>query len=513
MAVELPSFDEPPPSDAEVLVIGAGIAGLTTALELAKRGREVVVIEDGAIGGGETARTSAHLASAVDDRYHVLEKTFGASGAAAIAESHAAAISYIEATGIPCDFQRVDGYLWTPDGSDDELVLEQAAAERAGLVCSIVDRAPIVSKGRALRFRDQAAFDPLCYLLGLVELCREAGVSIHTGVHAEAIEETTLRKRPLTVKLRRREPIAASYVVDATNNDMSSSFAICLQQAPYRSYCVSFAIPKQAIEHALYWETGDNYHYLRIIPGAEHDVLVVGGEDHRVGQVDEGPQFAALEAWTRAHVPIAGAVVDRWSGQIMEPVDGPAHIGKSGNLRNVFVCTGDSGNGLTHGTIAGLLIPALLDNSSPGPTWLELAAKVYSPTRGHAHAAGTYVAEAARSALPYLDWIRGGDVASVDDLAPGTGGLVRDGLHVHAAYCDDAGRCHVVSAVCPHLKGIVQWNAVEKTWDCPCHGSRFDAYGEVINGPALVNLAPIETPLEEGEPDPVVFEPAQALNH
>jgi glycine/D-amino acid oxidase-like deaminating enzyme/nitrite reductase/ring-hydroxylating ferredoxin subunit len=502
MDVDLPALDGEPPDEAEVLVIGAGIAGLTTAIELAKRGRQVVLIDDGPIGGGETARTSAHLASAVDDRYHLLEENFGRDGAAVIAASHAAAIDYIEATEIECDFKRVAGYLFAPAGrGDSELDEEYAAAKRAGLECELVALAPIVSEGRALRFANQAVFHPLRYLRGLMKLALKHGVEIHCGVHAEGIEEKSLHQRPLTVAIRNGDPVAASYVVDATNNDMSSSFSICLQQAPYRSYCVAFEIAKGALEHALYWETGDNYHYLRIVEGADHDVLIVGGEDHRVGQDESGPQFDALVLWTRRYIPAAGRVIDRWSGQIMEPVDGPAHIGKSAKLGNVFVCTGDSGNGLTHGTIAGLLIPALLDGESH--PW----AKVYDPSRGHAHAAGSYLAEATRSAIPYLDWIRGGDVSSIDDIPPGSGALIRDGLHLRAAYCDDAGRCHVMSAVCTHLKGIVQWNAVEKTWDCPCHGSRFDAYGEVINGPALANLEPVETPLAEGEPDPVTFEP------
>jgi glycine/D-amino acid oxidase-like deaminating enzyme/nitrite reductase/ring-hydroxylating ferredoxin subunit len=503
MDVDVPAFHAAPPSETEALVIGAGITGLTTAIELARRGRQVTLIDDGPIGGGETARTSAHLASAVDDRYHVLEKKFGREGAAAVAESHTAAITYIETMvrerSIACDFRRVDGYLFAaPGASDDELDAEIAAAERAGLRCEMLAKAPIVSSGRAIRFFDQAQFHPLQYLRGLVAYACELGVAIHTGVHADAIELVKGKSRPLLVPVRGKDPIAASWVVDATNCDMSSTFQICLQQAAYRSYCVAFEPP--GIEPGLYWETGDNYHYIR----RTDDALIVGGEDHRVGQADEGPQFAALEAWTREHIPGAGAVVARWSGQIMEPVDGPAHIGKSPNLDNVFVCTGDSGNGLTHGTIAGMLIPRLVDGETSPWT------KVYDPARSHAHAGASYLAEATRSALPYLEWIRGGDVSSTDDIAPGTGALVRRGLQICAAYRDDAGHCHVMSAVCTHLKGIVQWNPVEKSWDCPCHGSRFDAFGQVVNGPALQNLAPVETPRAAEEPVPIEPQPQRA---
>ena len=499
---DLPTFSGEPPSEVDVLVIGAGITGLTCAIELARGGRKAVVIDDGPIGGGETARTSAHLASAVDDRYHVLERKFGSDGARIVAESHAAAIDYIERMvsdrGIDCDFRRVDGYLFEPFAhrprSHRELEQELAAAQRAGLTCELVAGAPLpYASGPAIKFANQAEFHPVAYLRGLVAYARELGVEIYTGVHAETIEAG----EPLRVLMTNRSPIAAKIVVDATNCDMSSAFKICLQQAPYRSYCVAFALPADAIPHGLYWETGDSYHYVRVA----NDTLVVGGEDHRVGQGEAGPQFAALEAWTREYFPVAGEVVARWSGQIMEPVDGAAHIGKSPEIPNVYLCTGDSGNGLTHGTIAGILIPQLVAGKSPA--W----ARVYDPDRNHVHAAATYVSEAVKSAAPYLDWIRGGDVRSVDEIPPGSGALVRRGLSILAAYRDDAGDCHVMSASCPHLKGVVQWNAAEKTWDCPCHGSRFDAYGTVVNGPAITNLPPVETPLPAGEPDPAQYEP------
>lgn len=505
----IPAYADPAPAEVDALVIGAGIAGLTCAVELARVGMRVAVIDDGPVGGGETARTSAHLASAVDDRYHVLERKFGEAGARAVADSHAAAIDYIERTvrerGIACEFHRVDGYLLarepataTDDALDGELEKELAAATRAGLAVERVDRAPLAfATGPALRFANQAVFQPLAYLRGLAALAVELGATIHTGVHAESIEPGEGGRLRV---LRAGDPIVARHVIDATNNDMSSSFRICLQQAPYRSYCIAIEMPEDDAADALYWETGDDYHYLRRHGGT----LIVGGEDHRVGQGEAGPQFAALEAWTRERFPRAGVVTAQWSGQIMEPVDGLAHIGRSPQIDGVYLCTGDSGNGLTHGTIAGLLLPALI--AGRAHPWQ----KIYDPARNHAHAAATYLEEAARSAAPYLDWIRGGDVRSLDEIPAGSGALIRQGLRIVAAYRNEAGDCHLMSATCPHLAGVVQWNAVEKSWDCPCHGSRFDAYGTVVNGPAVVNLAPLETPLADGEPDADAYEPEPA---
>nr|MBA3541319.1 FAD-dependent oxidoreductase [Deltaproteobacteria bacterium] len=216
------------------------------------------------------------------------------------------------------------------------------------------------------------------------------------------------------------------------------------------------------------------------------EVLIVGGNDHRVGQGDPEHSWSELEAWTRKWIPDTGGVVARWSGQIIEPNDGVAFIGRSPDLENVYVVTGDSGNGLTHGTIAGLLIPELMRGHSPA--WAGL----YDPQRSRRHALGSMLAEATRSVVPYVDWLRPGDVKSTDDIRRGEGGVVRRGLHAIAVYRDEQGVCHELNAACTHLRGVVHWNAGEKTWDCPCHGSRFDPYGQVVNGPAPTALAPVD---------------------
>lgn len=507
MDTSVPVFDRPPPTETEICIIGAGIAGLTCAVELARQGARVVVIDDGPIGGGETSRTSAHLASAIDDRFYTLEQKFGADGAKLAYESHAASIDFIERTvkerGIECEFRRVDAFLYDPPGAKNhrELEREAASAKRAGLACEMVDNAPLpFATGPAIRFGHQAEFHPLKYLRDLAAYAVELGATIHTGVHAVVIEPGP----PLCVKLANGCQIVARSVIDATNTDMSSTFKICLQQAPYRSYCIAIEVPHDTIPHALFWDTADPYHYMRVASNAEgKDVLIVGGEDHRTGQGDTGPQFAALEAWVRNCIPDLGDVVASWSGQVMEPVDGLAHIGRSPEIPNVYLCTGDSGNGLTHGTIAGLLIPQLIAGESAA--W----AKIYDPTRNHVHAAGKYIAEAAKSSAPYTDWLRSGDVKNLDEIPVGEGALVRRGLHLIAAYKDTSGTCHLMSATCPHLRAAVRWNRVEKSWDCPAHGSRFDACGRVTNGPAMTNLEPLEAALPDHPPLPADIEITQ----
>jgi Rieske Fe-S protein len=179
----------------------------------------------------------------------------------------------------------------------------------------------------------------------------------------------------------------------------------------------------------------------------------------------------------------------RWSGQVMETIDGMAFIGRNPmDKKNVYIATGFSGNGMTHGTIAGLLLTDLIQGRENA--WAAL----YEPSRKTLRAAKTFAKETINMAVQYRDWVTKGDVKEDVLVAPGTGAVVRRGLHKIAVYCDAAGQLHECSAVCPHLGGIVAWNHSEQTWDCPCHGSRFDKFGKVLDGPAISNLALAQEP-------------------
>jgi nitrite reductase/ring-hydroxylating ferredoxin subunit len=242
-----------------------------------------------------------------------------------------------------------------------------------------------------------------------------------------------------------------------------------------------------SVAKALYWDTADPYHYARIYPQTSgKDVLIVGGEDHKTGQGDPDSCFNRLLAWAEQRFPVSGDVAYAWSGQVMNPVDGLAFIGHNPiDERNVYISTGHSGNGMTYGTIAGLLIPDLI-LGRPNP-WAAL----YDPSRIALRAMPELLLENLNVAVRYGEYLTPAEMQSPKKLARGEGAIVRRGLKKVAVYHDEMGVMHEFSAICPHLSCVVQWNTVEKTWDCPCHGSRFEATGAVVNGPALGGLKPV----------------------
>ena len=491
---------------ADVVIVGAGIAGMMTAYHLSRDGRKVVVLDDGPVGSGMTSRTTAHLVNALDDRFYDIEKYHGAEGARLAAESHSAAIDQYEKIAgeesIECDFERVDGYLFLPPGGSPESLDEElAAVHRAGLTAvERVERAPFdgFDTGPALRFPRQGQVHPLRFLTGLAAAIQRRGGQIFTGTHVTHIEGGASAK----VKTSTGHEVTAAAVVVATNSPINDQFVIHTKQAPYYTYVVALAVPRGAIPTMLLWDTAQTseeaqqqlgsapYHYVRLARDADNDVLIVGGEDHKTGQADDSEErFARLEAWARERFPAAQQVTDRWSGQVLEPIDTMAFIGRNPlDEANVFIATGDSGNGMTHGAIAGVLIADLIaGRENP---W----AKLYEPSRKivHPRLMAEFAKENLNVVAQFRDYVTGGDVSSSEQIPANGGAVLRDGLTKIAAYRDDAGVLHQFSAVCPHLKCIVHWNHGEKTWDCPCHGSRFDCLGRVINGPANSDLAAVE---------------------
>jgi glycine/D-amino acid oxidase-like deaminating enzyme/nitrite reductase/ring-hydroxylating ferredoxin subunit len=481
--------------EADVCVVGGGIAGVTTAFLTLLEGRSVVLLEDGALGSGETGRTTAHLASALDDRFSRLERLHGEEGARLAYQSHAAAIDLIEFLvekhRIECGFERLDGYLFVPPGEPADLLDEELEAARRIGVRGVrpLRRAPLegFDTGRCLVFPDQAQFHPLQYLRAISGLVLRHGGQIFERTHVEDLESSGR----VIVKAAGGHVVRARAAVIATHAPVVSRVSVPLRQFAYRSYVVGLRIPKGAVSKGLYWDTADPYHYVRLQNLGTDDLLIVGGEDHKTGQPEgEDPQarYARLETWARERFPRAGTVEYLWSGQIMEPADGLAFIGRhrpAGD--NVFVVTGDSGHGMTHGTIAGLLLRDLIAGREN--RWAE----IYDPARVTLRSIGEVARENLNVIPQYGKWLTGGETKTTRDIPRGEGRVLRQGLKKIACYRDETGGLCVLSAACPHLGAVLSWNPAEKTWDCPAHGSRFSASGKVINGPAnsdLKRLAP-----------------------
>jgi len=494
---QIPSFN-PLTQDirTDVGIVGGGIAGLSVAYNLIKQGKEVTLLEDGELLSGETGRTTAHLMSAIDDKYYEIERSFGVEYSQLAYQSHSGAIDHIERIckeeSIDCHFTRLNGYLFAgSDGDDSLLDKEFEAAKRAGfydveMVSSVPGRE---NMGRALKFPRQGQFDAVKYCKGLMSVIVGSGkAQIYTNTHAQEFKGGD--KAHITSKDGHK--VFCNDIVVATCSPVNDHLVLVAKMEPYRTYAISARVKKGSVPQALYWDTADPYHYVRLTPDdrdpENYDLLITGGEDHVVArQHDYEERFEKLEKWTRQYFPEMGAMEHKWSGEVYEPVDMLAYIGRNPmDDRNVYVVTGDSGTGMTHATIAGTLVPDLIfGRENPFE-------HIYNPSRKPTEGKLALIKNLTTANLQYVDWIESGDIKDIEDLAVGCGAVMRDGLSKVTVFKDEKGNVHRCSAVCPHMKAIVRWNSLEKSFDCPAHGSRFDPYGKVVNGPSNGDLEPLE---------------------
>ena len=479
----------------DVAIVGGGITGVTAALLVQREGLQVAIVEADHIAEAETGLTSAHLSTHHDLYYGDTISKFGERKARLVADSRKASIARIERLqrelGIACELERVPAYLYELDEKCvDELLEEAEACQRVGIACDFVPDVPsFFPVAGALRFADQAQFHPRRYVLGLVHAFVEAGGTVFERTRVTGVEDG----KPCRI-VTKHGVITAKHAIVAANVPVNNRFFLITKLASYRSYVIGARIPLTAAPRGLFWDTLDPYHYIRVQQTEHGPVLLVGGEDHKTGKdvvVEEC--WERLEAWTRAHFPVE-TVDFRWSGQVVEPADGLPYIGKNSLEANVLVATGFSGDGLTNGTIAAMLCTDLVVGREN--EW----APIYDATRITALAsAKEFLTENLDFPAHFLgDLFKPATARAVEQVHPGEGRLVQLGRERLAVYKAPDGTAHAFSPVCPHMGCHVQWNGGEKSWDCPCHGSRFACdTGKVLNGPAVAGLAPKALPGEE----------------
>jgi glycine/D-amino acid oxidase-like deaminating enzyme/nitrite reductase/ring-hydroxylating ferredoxin subunit len=475
----------------DVVVVGGGITGLTTAYLLSAAGKSVVLLERSRCAQVDTGHTTAHLTMVTDARLSELADKFGKPRAGAVWDAGLAAIAEIDtivrANDVDCQFEWVDGYLHAPRGEaadTDGLKRDAELAHELGFDATFLDEVPWAGTP-GIRFNEQARFHPRQYLAALARALDDRGVRI-----CEHSDATDFSARPLSVKAN-GYTVVCDDIVLATHNPlvgiagMTSATLFQTKLALYTSYVIGARIPHGSMPDALFWDTASPYQYVRLEPHRDFDIVIFGGKDHKTGQAeDTSACLASLEQDLAERVPEA-EVTHRWSGQVIETADGLPYIGAT--AEHQFVGTGFAGNGMTFGTLSAMLLTdAILGRSNP---WADL----FAPDRKAVHGVVDYLRE--NIDYPYYmlrDRVAGANNRSLRSVKRGSGQVIeRDGRKV-AAYRHPDGSITLRSATCTHMGCIVGWNSAERTWDCPCHGSRFTPEGAVIAGPA-------ESPLDEVE--------------
>lgn len=484
----------------DVLIAGAGITGLTTALLLQKSGRKCILAEAHTIGYGTTGGTTAHINTFLDTSYNYIEKDFGTEGAQLVALAAKEAIALVaDLVGlyqINCGFEYKKGYVFSQNASESEeldKILE--ASQRAGVSVNRTDTIPAnLPFEHAIAFDQQAQIDPLKYIRKLAkEFIKLGGTILQNTLVANTekagdyfIVQTSdmLNTGEQPGEPAPGKPIRAAQIIYATHIPPGINL-LHMRCAPYRSYAVAVKLSDESrYPSGLLYDMKDPYHYIRSQEVNGEQYLIAGGEDHKTGHGNPDDSYKALEDYVRKNFPVA-SIDYRWSSQYYIPSDGLPYIGKlPGADEGIYTATGFSGNGITFGSIAGKILHDLV-------TGVENPyAQIFSPGRIKPVAGfKEFVKENADVAYRFIaDRIAGADSTGISSMEAGTAAIINYNNEKLAVYKDPSGEVHALNPVCTHAKCIVNWNVAEKSWDCPCHGARYSIDGEVLTGPATRGL-------------------------
>jgi len=489
--MQKPEFTIPPDFNKiyDVLIVGGGITGLTTALLLQKEGMNCILAEAYSIGYGTTGGTTAHINTYLDNSYDQITKDFGEEGAKLTAEAAREAISIVDELvtlhQLKCGFEYKPGYLYAETEQQvDQLLQTFEASLKAGVSVRSCDRIPIPAAfKKAIVYDGQAQIHPLKYITGLAEEFIKLGGVI--------LENTFIREHKFQdgryTASSDASTVQASKIVYATHIPPGINL-LHFRNVPYRSYALAIKIPDEKYPDALIYDMQQPYHYFRTHQIEDEKYLIVGGADHKTGHGDPEKAFKELEEYTRLLYPSC-SVVHRWSAQYYEPADGLPYIGRLPGLNeNIYTATGFSGNGITLGSISGKILSDLLLERS------NKYEELFKPGRIKPIAGFTEFVKANADVMYHFinDRFTAEEINPLIEFEPDSGGVIEFNGRQLAVYKDAVGELHILNAVCTHAKCIVSWNNSEKSWDCPCHGARYDMEGRVLNGPARRGLQKIK---------------------
>jgi len=484
-----PSNDPDIQTIYDVVIVGGGITGISTALLLQKAGKKCLVIESNNLCFGTSGGTTAHLNTLLDTPYTTIIKNFGKENAQLVAAATAEAIDLIRSNvaeyNIECGFEEASAYLFSQTKDQTEELDEiYESCREVGLDVSYNLSLPVsIEFEKAIEVRGQAKFHPVKYVYALAKAFEAAGGAILQHTRVNGVEDN----EGITVETENGNFRTANLIY-ATHTPPGVNL-IHLRVEPWRSYAMAFTIQNKKYVQDLVYDMHDPYHYIRSqrIDGKEY--MIVGGEDHKTGDGSNSEaSFLRLESYIRKYFN-PGKILFRWSSQYFESSDGLPYIGHlPGHPGNIFVASGYGGNGMTYSSVAALLLRRIiLKGESP-------YIKLFDPNRIKPVAGfTTFVKHNVDVLKKYIGtWFDKERLEEFADIAPGEGKVVKYEGEKIALYKDEHGELHAINPLCTHLKCSVAWNNVEKTWDCPCHGSRFSFEGKVLTGPADHDLERIE---------------------